>query len=410
MDATTGTPHRSGGAAFTADPTPQSVPIMTGELLVPEQPQPERRLFAAPKKLATGDHLCRALAVWAKSQATKDPIEKTFRDMYGQDESTFAVLRAAVNPAMTSVATWAAELTTTENVGFLDRLIPDFIYPRLAAKGVRYTFGNAAVLKIPGRAASPTLAGAWVGEGAPKPVRRASFTTVSMSPNKLAVISTFTEEMGMYSNPAIEQVIRQGMSDDTGIALDSYLIDNVAASAGIRPAGLLNGVTPITASAATPATLAMVADLKALIGALTAAGGGREVVILINPAQAMSLMFAQTTSGDFLFDTTAEAGSKFNVSFIVSTTVPAGKVIAIDAADFATATGDAPRFAVSTEATLHEEDTTPLALGTVGSPATVAAPMRSLFQTDAVAVRMTLYVSWAMRRASMVQTIASVSW
>ena len=50
--------------------------------------------------------------------------------------------------------------------------------------------------------------------------------------------------------------------------------------------------------------------------------------------------------------------------FIVSATVPAAKVIAVDAADFATALGDAPRFAVSTDATLHEEDTTPLALGT----------------------------------------------
>jgi len=31
-------------------------------------------------------------------------------------------------------------------------------------------------------------------------------------------------------------------------------------------------------------------------------------------------------------------------------------------------------------------------------------------QTDEVAVRMSLYVSWVMRRAGMVQTIAAVSW
>ena len=40
----------------------------------------------------------------------------------------------------------------------------------------------------------------------------------------------------------------------------------------------------------------------------------------------------------------------------------------------------------------------------------LAVPMRSLFQTDAVAIRMSLYVSWAMRRALMVQTIAAVTW
>ena len=276
--------------------------------------------------------------------------------------------------------------------------------------GVRYTFGNAGVLKIPVRANTPTLAGNWTGEGSAKPVKRASFTTVTLSPTKLSVISTFTEEMSLYSAQSIEQIIRQAMSDDTQMALDAYLIDNVAASTGVRPAGLLNGVTPITASAATPPAAAMVADLKALVGALIAAGGGRNVAIIINPAQALSMGTVTTTTGDFLFNNAQEAGSKFNARVIVSASCPAGRVIAVDAADFATAQGDAPRFAVSTDATLHEEDTTPLALGTTGSPNVVAAPMRSLFQTDAVAVRMSMYVTWGMRRTGMVQTIASVIW
>lgn len=374
-----------------------------------------RKLFAIPKKkLEPGDYVARALAAWTKAHVLKDPVDKIMRDGYGNDEMTSIVLRAAVNPAMTTVATWAAELVQTSNVDYLDRLIPNFIFPQLKALGVSYTFGNNGVLKIPVRAATPTLAGAWTGEGAAKPVKRASFSTVSLTPTKLSVISTFSEEMATYGMPSIEGIIRQAMSDDTGIALDTYLIDNVAASAGVRPAGLLNGVTPITASAATPATAAMVADLKALVAAITAAGGGgsgRPIAILMNPAQALALGFAQTTTGDFLFNSTEQAASKFGVRFIVSATVPAGKVIAVDAADFATALGDVPRFAVSTEATLHEEDTTPLALGTgTQGSGVLAVPLRSLFQTDAVAIRMSLYVSWVMRRTGMVQTIASVSW
>ena len=373
-----------------------------------------RKLFAIPrKKLEPGDYVARALAAWTKAHVTKDPIEKILRDGYGNDEMTNVVLRAAVNPAMTTVATWAAELVQTSNVDYLDRLIPNFIFPQLKAMGPSYTFGNNGVLKIPVRANTPTLAGAWTGEGAAKPVKRASFSTVSLTPTKLSVISTFSEEMATYGMPSIEGIIRQAMSDDTGIALDSYLIDNVAASAGVRPAGLLNGVTPITASAATPTLAAMVADLKALVAAITAAGGGGRgpIAILLNPAQALALNFVQTTTGDFAFSSPEEAASKFGVRFIVSATVPAGRVIAVDAADFATALGDVPRFAVSTEATLHEEDTTPLALGTGAQGSGVlAVPMRSLFQTDAVAIRMSLYVSWVMRRASMVQTIAAVSW
>jgi HK97 family phage prohead protease/HK97 family phage major capsid protein len=399
----------------TVQPQQQQEIILPTTSNTPTMPQGDgRKLFALPKKkLEPGDHVARALAAWTKAHVTKEPIEKIMRDGYGNDEMTNVVLRAAVNPAMTTVATWAAELVQTSNVDYLDRLIPNFIFPQLKAMGPSYTFGNNGVLKIPVRAATPTLAGAWTGEGSAKPVKKASFSTVTLSPTKLSVISTFSEEMATYGMPSIEGIIRQAMSDDTGIALDTFLIDNVAASAGVRPAGLLNGVTPITASAATPATAAMMADLKALVGAITAAGGGGRgpIAILLNPAQASMLNFAQTTTGDFVFNSAEQAASKFGVRFIVSNTVTAGRVIAVDAADFATALGDVPRFAVSTEATLHEEDTTPLALGTgTQGSGVLAVPMRSLFQTDAVAIRMSLYVSWVMRRASMVQTIASVIW
>jgi hypothetical protein len=57
------------------------------------------------------------------------------------------------------------------------------------------------------------------------------------------------------------------------------------------------------------------------------------------------------------------------------------------------------------------EDTTPLNIGTVGAPATVAAPTQSMFQTGQIAIRMLANISWAMRRTGMVQFIGSgVSW
>ena len=397
-------------------PQPRAIehePIMAPAIVKTKDPEPPR-LAIPRKKLDASDHQFRALAAWTKAQAAHDPdLGRTIRDMYRNNSSeiTDMVLRAAVNPANTTVATWAAEFIQTDVQPFLDRLMADSIYLPLANSGVRYTFGNSGVLKIPVRANTPTLAGAWTGEGSAKPVKRASFTTVTLSPTKLSVISTFTEEMALYSAQSIEQIIRQAMSDDTSAALDAFLIDNVAASTGVRPAGLLNGVTPITASAATLASDKMRADLNALAAAIEAAGGGRNIVYIMNPAQARSLATAVTTTGDFLFGDASQATARFGGKLIVSATCPAAKVIAIDAADFATATGDTPRFAVSTDATLHEEDTTPLALATGAQGSGVlATPMRSLFQTDAVAVRMSMYVTWGMRRAGMVQTIAAVGW
>lgn len=391
----------------------ETIKQQSTEILRPgELSSTERRPFGnTDKRLIDGDYVFRSLVTLFAAHAGREDIAHVLRSRYGdRDEKMNIVLRATVNPAMTTVAGNAAELVQTQNVGFLNRILPKSVYLPLANRGNRYTFGPGInQLKIPVRTTSSLLAGAWVGEGSPKPVKRASFSAVTLSPFKLAVISTFTEEMMLYSNPAIEAIIRQALQDDTSVSLDTFLIDAIASSSS-RPAGLLNGVTPLTATASGTATEKMVADLKQMLAAVVAAGGGTDVVVLINPAQAISLGFAQTTTGDFLFATVQEAGQKFNVSFLISQTVAAGRVIAIDASEFATATGDTPRFAISNEATLHEEDTTPLAIGTPGAPATVAAPVRSLFQTDSIAIRLTLYVTWAMRRTGMVQTIAAVGW
>jgi HK97 family phage major capsid protein len=376
-----------------------------------DDPQ-QRRPFALPRKsIEPADYVFRAVTCGVKAFGQQISLDHALRDLYANDEATGIILRAAVNPAQTTVAGWAAELVQTANGAFLDRLIADSIYGPLSGIGSRYDLGRNGSLKVPVRANTPRAAGAWVGEGAPKPVKRIGLSSVTLSPHKMAVITTFTEEMALYSTPAIEGLLRKAMADDTRESLDGYLIDSVAASA-TRPAGLLNGVTPITAASTGTSIEKIVADINALIAPMEAAGGGGNIVLLMNPAQARRLGMAQTVTGDFAFADQAQAASKFGVGRIISsTTVPAGTVIAVDADWFATATGDAPRFAVSNEATLHEEDTNPLPLvtGAQGS-GVVASPMRSLFQTDSIAIRLSLYVTWSMVRPGMVQVVNSVGW
>jgi len=370
---------------------------------------PKRPFAMAKKKVEPGDFLVRAGVVhFLARMRQQNPLE-ALQAVYGNDEMTEVVLRAVTNPANTTTPGWAAELVQQANLDFIDRLMPESIYTRLSNLGVRFSFGANASLKIPARANTPKLAGSWVGEGAPKPVRRIGLTSITLTPKKLAVISTFTEELAMHSVPAIEAVIRQAMADDTMESLDTYLLDNVAGSA-VRPAGLLNGVTPLTADANTSAPLAMIADFKALVAAITANGGGRNIAIIMNPVQSMGVNWAQSSTGEFIFNQ-AEAAQRLNVTFLVSNTVPADTVIAVDAADFASANGDTPRFSISDQATIHEEDTSPAAItSTDGTTTTPAAPVRSLWQTDTVGVRMTLYVEWAMRRAGMIAAVTGVNW
>jgi HK97 family phage prohead protease/HK97 family phage major capsid protein len=368
------------------------------------------RPFAMPKKkVEPVDLLVRAMATITLSASRHESLQQSFTTTYGQDQHTLAVLKAATAPALTTQAGWAAELVETVNAGFLDRLLKDSIYGPLSARGVRFTFGRAGAIRIPSRTNTSKLSGSWVGEAAPKPVKQASFTPITLNPFKLAVISVFSEEIGDHSTPAIEAIIRDAMRDDTSEAIDGYLIDNVAASAA-RPAGLLNGLSTLTPSAAADKTQAMIADIKLLRQTIIGNGGGRDIVLIMNSAQSTGIDLATTANG-LLFNGAAEGASRFGVGLIVSNTVPAARVIAVDAEDFASATGDVPRYAISADATLHMEDTTPLAIasGAQGS-GVLATPTRSLFQTDSIAIRMTWPITWAMRRTGMVAFMDAVTW
>jgi hypothetical protein len=165
-------------------------------------------------------------------------------------------------------------------------------------------------------------------------------------------------------------------------------VDATAADT-IRPAGLRNGVTGLTPSAAGPQ--AMVTDVKALIGAIQPAS---RIALLVNPVQAASLASVYV----------AEA-----FAVMAASSVPAGTVIALDLDSYVHASA-VPLFVLSHEVAIHEEDTAPLPIGSPGAPATVAAPTRSVWQTNSIAIRSITPINWALRRAGSVSWLEGASW
>src|SRR5215831_10715355 len=107
-------------------------------------------------------------------------------------------------------------------------LMPKAILTRLAPRGLTLSFGTSGRIVIPTRSATPSLAGSFVGEGMAIPVRQGAFTSQTLTPKKMAVISTWTREMGDHSVPAIEGLIRQAIQDDTSVAIDTVLLDSNA--------------------------------------------------------------------------------------------------------------------------------------------------------------------------------------
>jgi hypothetical protein len=92
---------------------------------------------------------------------------------------------------------------------------------------------------------------------------------------------------------------------------------------------------------------------------------------------------------------------------ISSPSLANGTVIAIDARGFASGFGAVPQLDVSRETVLHMESEEPDQIGEGGS---VAAPARSMFQTDCVALKSVLRAAYAMRAPGLVQYVTGVSW
>ncbi len=371
--------------------------------------EPKRKpLSVSLKDTSPVDHFIRAASVHLLSYMTRQPLEQVLEQRYGEYrdfEYTQVMTRAAVAAATTTTSGWASQLVETATAEFLSNMNADAVFPRLAALGTSLNFGpNSGAIKIPSRASTPSIGGSFVAEGGAIPVRRLGVTSITLTPHKIGVISAFTREIMRYSNPTIESIVREAINEDTQIMIDGLLLDSTAETSA-RPAGLLAGVSATTASALSTSYAKILADLKALSAPFYAVNAGRKLALLINPANGLELSMAPGPDGTFGWVN----GFTQRFTILESTNIALNKVVMIDAADFVSVLGT-PEFELSEQATLHMEDTTPLAIGTAGAPATVAAPTESMFQMAKVALRMLLDANWAMRRTGMVQYIAAVSW
>jgi Phage capsid family len=375
------------------------------------------RPFAVPAvKIPPQDYVIRSLACMLQARVQqRNPLE-VLRERYGEDEPTRFVhdyiTRTATVPADTVTSGWASQLVETSVQGFIPALLPNAVYPRLSSMGGKFTFGRAGIVSIPGRVSTPTIAGSFVAQGSPIPVRQGAFTAITFTPMKMAVISVFTRDIAEHSTPSIEGLIRQAIIEDTVGALDTVLLDATAATT-TRPAGLRSGVAATTATAAGGIT-AFIGDVSNLINALITGSNGnlRNPVWIMRPGDVAKakLLPATAGGGEFPFKDELTGSTLMGYPVIQSNNVTADQMLLVDADDFVSVSGDSPQFSVSDSATVHMEDTTPLAIGTVGAPNTVAAPTRSFWQTDCIGVRMLMDVTWGMRRTGAVAWTQTMTW
>src|SRR5262249_14418216 len=139
---------------------------------------------------------------------------------------------------------------------------------------------------------------------------------------------------------------------------------------------------------------AMTGDLKQLFAALAAVGGGKTAVIVAALPQAVTL---KTT-----------VGPKFDYDIIASALLGTGTVVVLEVAWRVSGFSSVLEFRTSKTAIYHSEDSAPTDI-TGGSPSP-AVPVKSLFQTDAIGLRMDLMAAWGLRAAGHCQFITGATW
>ena len=300
------------------------------------------------------------------------------------------VLKAAIAAGTTTDATWAGPLAALRPLSdaFLELLRPATILGKIP--GFR---------RVPFNVSVPSQTGggsySWVGQGAPKPVSKLQFGTVSLGITKCAGIIVITEELARNSTPDAEQVIRTDMINGIAYFLDVEFTDPTkAAAANVSPGSVTNGVTPITSAGTSPANGRT--DIAALIGQMTAAGlSVSSAVLLMSESNAAVLSNSLNALGQPLFpNVAATGGSALGVPVIASQAVGAN-VILVHAPSILLADDGGVTIDVSREASV-QMDSAPMAV----PDATVV--LTSLWQMNYVGLRAERFINWKKARTGAV--------
>lgn len=328
--------------------------------------------------------------------------DQVISERYKGNDALVEVVKASQNPAMTTTSGFAQELVANVHEGFMEALKAESAVAQLALD--RYTFGQYGSVTIPVETdVGSTLDGAWISEGDAIPVGKTTFQSVTLRPYKLARITTMTREIMQQSNPQIENILRNALLRRASAKLDAefFGIGNaVQSGSGQRPAGVLAGISADDVGANSGDSLdAIVQDLKGRMSRMSSLLLGRRLTWVMNPVSAMGIGMVQAVTGQFVFKSEVDSGRLFGIPLVTSHNVPASRIFLIDCGAIAFA-GSSPLIEASDVATLHEEDTTATSIDG-------ASPVRSLWQTNTSALKLTHPVSWVIARAGAVQVITN---
>ena len=287
--------------------------------------------------------------------------------------------KAVVAPGTTSDATWAQPLMAPSLLaGFLALVKASSVLGRLPV--TPSPFNAKIVRQLSGSST------AWSGENTMKPVSKLGFGNLTLTWSKCLSLVVVTEELMRLTSAESNQQLQQTIKDEVVVFTDKAFLSTAAAVVGVNPAGILNGVTPITATAD------LAADLKTLVNTFfTNRPYPMAPVVILSPA-----VMAKVAALDVGRDVTMNGGTLYGLPVYVTPAALANAIVADAAAIYVADAGLDVR--ISREAMIEMVDTS-----AAPSASTIYT---SLFQTNEIAIMCERYVHWLVAATNAVQFLA----
>ena len=311
-------------------------------------------------------------------------------------------IRAAVAGGGTGSGEWGAELAQNDlryTGDFIEYLYAMTVFDKLGLREV------PAKVRIKGQDGAFTAN--WVGESKAIPMSKGDYSQVDLDPLKVAALTVISMELLEDSSPSAEMLIRDGLAEASSQKIDTTFLSAAAASAGVSPAGILNGVSALVPSGTDLA--AVRADMQALIYPFVQGKMGTGITLVMNPATALALSFMYGTLDQRAFPEINQTGGSINgMRVVVGDNVTPGDVIAIRTSDVWRIGDSGIRISMSREATIEQTDNPSGATDTpVGATTTY---LTSMFQEESIAFKVVRRINFQKRRSNAVQYISNVEW
>lgn len=302
-------------------------------------------------------------------------------------------------------AGWGTELTTAAlyEQDFITYLYAQTVFDKLGFREI------PADVTLKGQDGAAT--GYWVGEGKAIPASAMDFLTVSLSPLKVGALAVITKELLYRSAPSAEVLVRDGLVEASAQRVDMTAFSATAASAGVSPAGLFNGLSVVQASAGTDAN-GVRQDVAALVNAFITAKNASGLVWVMHPTLAVTLSMMVNEFGvrDFP-NITAEGGTFFGYPVQTGHNVGTSVLALVKPSDIykiTRAPGELD-IAMSDSATI-EQSSAPTGAVLGSPPVAASAVLTSMFQSESVAIKVVRPVNFAKRRAHAAQWISDAAY